>query len=166
MHICYKACRIRKMKFLIERVNYWYKLGTFYITISVHRIINVKYFPKELFLIGNFPNVQSTKRQLPMSISAAALGPPLVLVAGLGTLAAALGPHCSLRCLRGPNPTFGKLPLGKLHIWELPLGKLSPGKSPLGQCLWESTCHRIIRLKKISKMFKLIYIMVMGHYLE
>ena len=28
-------------------------------------------------------------------------------------------PKCSLRRLRGPNLTFGKLPFGKLHIWEV-----------------------------------------------
>ena len=34
-------------------------------------------------------------------------------------LAAALGLNCSLRHLRGPNLTFGKLPFGKLYIWEV-----------------------------------------------
>ena len=67
--------------------------------------------PKGIFTSGNFPNVEFTKRQLPKSV-----------------LAAAIGPHCSLRRLRGPNLTCGKLLLGKLHIWE----------SPLEKCLWES----------------------------
>ena len=43
-------------------------------------------------------------------------------------LAAMLGPHCSLRRLRRPNLTFGKLSLGKLHIWEVAFGKMSLGK--------------------------------------
>ena len=55
-------------------------------------------------------------------------------------LAAVLDPHCSLWCLRGPNQTFGELPLGKLHIWEVAacgsfIGKLSVGKNPLGKYL-------------------------------
>ena len=135
MHICYKACRFRKMKFLIERVNYWYKLGMFYITIYVHIIIDVKYFPKGFFRIGNFPrvflpngnfpNVQSPKRQLPMSSPAAALGPQLVIVAGLGTLAAALGPYCSLRCLRG-----WEVATWKIVTWEVALGTMPLGKYP------------------------------------
>jgi len=28
-------------------------------------------------------------------------------------------PRCSLRRLRRPTITFGKLPLGKMHIWEV-----------------------------------------------
>ena len=44
---------------------------------------------------------------------------------------AALGHSCSLR----PNLTFGKLPLGKFHIW-----KLSTWEScHLGKGFWEST---------------------------
>ena len=56
--------------------------------------------------------MQFPKRQLPKSVRAAAFGPQPVL-------AAALGLHCSLRRLRWPNLTFGKLPLGKFHIWEV-----------------------------------------------
>ena len=78
--------------------------------------------PKAIFPSGNFPNVKFPKQQLPKSV-----------------LATALGPHCSLRRLRGSNLIFGKLPLGELHIRKLSLGKLSLGKSPLGNCLWEST---------------------------
>jgi len=69
-------------------------------------------------------------------------------------LAAALGPldhpshkarpHCSLRRFRGPNLTFGKLPLGKLHTWEVGSWEIVTWEivtwetSPLGKCLWES----------------------------
>ena len=45
-------------------------------------------------------------------------------------LAAALGPHCSLRRLRRPNLTFGKLPLGKLHSWEVATWEAALGKIP------------------------------------
>ena len=90
--------------------------------------------PKGIFPSGNFPNVKFTKRQLPKSVLATALSSHPVLAALLGPwpiLAAALGSHCSPRRLRGPNLTFGKLPLRKLHIWEL----LLLGKIPLGKYL-------------------------------
>jgi len=45
----------------------------------------------------------------------------------IAVLAAALGHRCSLRRLSGPNLTFGKLPLGKLHIWEVALGEMLLG---------------------------------------
>ena len=41
----------------------------------------------------------------------------------------------SMRRLRRPKLTFGKLPLGKCTIGKLPLGILSLGKSPSGKCL-------------------------------
>ena len=88
-------------------------------------------FSSDSFPSGNFPNVQFPKQQLPKSVLAAALGTQHVL-------AAALGPHCSLRRLRGPTLTFGMLSLGILHIWEVAtwetvtwdvaLGRMSLGK--------------------------------------
>ena len=62
------------------------------------------------------------------------------LAAALGPLGAALGPHSSLRRLRRPNLTFGKLPLGKLHIWEVSTWEIvtrevALGKMPLGKYL-------------------------------
>ena len=39
-------------------------------------------------------------------------------------------PHCSLQHLRGPNLTFGKLPLGKLHPWEVATWENALGKVP------------------------------------
>ena len=62
------------------------------------------YFPK-----SDFTTVQFPKRQLPRYVLAAALAHP---------------PHCCLRRLRWPNITLGKLPLGKLHIWEVTFGKI------------------------------------------
>ena len=64
-------------------------------------------------------------------------------------LAAALAPpHWSLRRLRWPNPTFGKLPLGTLHIWEVTTWEIltwevALGKMPLGKYLklWQMTLH-------------------------
>ena len=87
-------------------------------------------FPK-IFPSVNFPNVQFPKRQLPKYVLEAALGPQSVLAAALGLLV--------LRLLRGPNLALGKLPLGKLHIWEVATREMSLGKSPLGKCLWKST---------------------------
>jgi len=59
------------------------------------------------FPSGSFPKVQFPKRQITKSI-----------------LASVLSPNCSLRRLRGPNLTFGKLQLGKLHFWEVAIGKV------------------------------------------
>jgi len=62
--------------------------------------------------------VQFPKRQIPKSVLGVALGPQPVLATALGPyliLAATLSPsHCSLQRLRGPNLTFGKLPLGEI----------------------------------------------------
>ena len=49
-------------------------------------------------------------------------------------------PFYSLRRLRGPYLTFGKLPLGKLHIWEVAtweivIWEVALGKMPLGKYL-------------------------------
>ena len=79
------------------------------------------YFPKGLFPSelskgilsnGNFPNVQFPKRQFPKSVLATVLGPP----------------HCSLRRLKGPNLTFGKL-----HIWEIVTWEVNPWENAYTQ---------------------------------
>ena len=51
-------------------------------------------------------------RQLPKSVLAAAFGP-------LAHPSCSVRPFCSLRRLKRPNLTFGKLPLGKMYIWEV-----------------------------------------------
>ena len=51
-------------------------------------------------------------RQLPKSVLAAAFGP-------LAHPSCSVRPLCSLRRLKRPNLTFGKLPLGKMYIWEV-----------------------------------------------
>jgi len=66
------------------------------------------------FPSGNFPSLSLV----------AALDPQPVLVAALDSLAAALGPHCSLRRLKEGLTK----PLGSCHL----------GNSHLGKCLWES----------------------------
>ena len=67
--------------------------------------------PKDIFPSCNFPNVHIPERQLPKYV-----------------LDAALGPSCRLLRLRKPNIIFGKLLLGKLHIWEVALGNIPKGK--------------------------------------
>ena len=80
--------------------------------------------------------MQFPKRQHRKSVLAAALDTQPVLATALGPLA-----HLSRssRRLRGPNLTFGKVQLGKLHniweiatleivAWEVALGKLPLGK--------------------------------------
>ena len=81
---------------------------------------------------GNFPNsispsLSQPRRSTPMPVLASALGPQPIL-------AAALGLHCSLRRLRGPDLTLGKLPLGKLHIWEVTTSDIVTWKLPLEKC--------------------------------
>ena len=83
------------------------------------RIYPKSQLPKGIFPSCNLPNVQIPQRQLPKSALAVVFITQPVWVEPLGPLTAALGPHCSLRRLRRPNLTFGKLPLGKLHIWEV-----------------------------------------------
>ena len=70
---------------------------------------------KGIFPSGYFPTLQFPKRQLPKSI-----------------LTVTLGPHCSLRSLRGPEITLGKLPM---HIWEVPTWEVALGKMSLGKYL-------------------------------
>ena len=103
------------------------------------QVLSQRIFPKwqlpmGIFPSGNLSNVQVPKRQLLKSVQTAASSAPSQFwprhSAAQPILAAALGPHCSLWRLRGPNLTFGKFPLGKLHIWEV-----APGKMPLGKYL-------------------------------
>ena len=123
--------------------------------------IDVRYFPKGFFQVatsqGYFPkwqlpkNVQFTKWQLPKcAIFRAATSQvwPSRSARPRSNLAAALGPLAhSNRSARPPLPpaapqslTCGKLPHGKLYIWEVAtwentLGKLPLGKMPLGKYL-------------------------------
>ena len=87
---------------------------------------------------GTFPNVQFFKRQLPKSVLVAALGPSM-----FKPRRSAPKPQCSFpiaACGASESLTFGKLPLGKLHIWEVATGKIDAwqvdfGKIPLGKYL-------------------------------
>ena len=58
------------------------------------------------FPIGNFPSL-SQPHCLVLSLFQPRCSAPYPI------LATALGPHCSLRCLIGPNLNFGKILLGK-----------------------------------------------------
>ena len=74
-------------------------------------------FPKDFSQVAIFPNVQFPNRKIPKSIIAAPPAPP---------------PYCNRGRLRGPNLTFRKLALGKLHIWEITTWKNSTlGSRPL-----------------------------------
>ena len=94
--------------------------------------------------------MQFPKKQLPKSI-----------------LAAALGPHSSLRCLRGPKQTFGKLPLGKFHIWkvaplEVVTWEVSLGKVPVTDCILTDTKNKPVdkvkpRANASARFQQLIY---------
>ena len=79
-------------------------------------------FPSDNFLSGNFPNVQFLKRQLPK-------GQVMPLMCRREPSAAARQSG-GRGCQRCGLDRLGKLPLGKLHIWEV----LPPGKIPLGSC--------------------------------
>ena len=76
-----------------------------------------------IFLSGNFPNLQFSKLQFPKYVIATALGPLAC------SSRSAQPPSLSLpqpRALgpRGPNLSFGKLPLEKMNIWEVAIGKM------------------------------------------
>ena len=60
--------------------------------------------------------MQFPKRQLPMTVLAAAIGPNHVVAAARGTLT---HPSRSDRPPLQPNLTFGKLTFGKLPSWEV-----------------------------------------------
>ena len=64
------------------------------------------------------PSLSQLQRSAPQPVLAAVLGPPQLIPAE------ALGPHRSLHCLRSPNLTFVKLPLGKLSLGKLPVGNM------------------------------------------
>ena len=96
--------------------------------------VDVRYFSKGTFPSVNFPNVQFPKRQLPGSAR----------------------PHCSLRCLKRPNLSFGQLPLGKLCIWEVATWKIATlevtlGKNPLGKYLTPQR-YKNIGIKKLENL--------------
>ena len=55
------------------------------------------------------------------------------------TLVTALGLYYSLRLLRRPNLTFGKLPLKKFHNWEIGTWKVALGKIPFGENKYVNT---------------------------
>ena len=81
-------------------------------------------FPKNFSLVAtsqlcNFPSGNFPSLSYPQC-----LAPQHALVAALGL-------HCNLRRLRGPNITFGKLLLGKLHIWEIVTWEVLLGKMTL-----------------------------------
>ena len=104
--------------------------------------------------------MQFPKWQLPKSVLASVIGPQSVL-------AAALGHHCSLRRLRGPNLTFGKSPLGKLHIWEIVTWKVVLGKKLLEKylkplkLLYDSPfkCQNYINITLFMQMYVEVQIM-------
>ena len=82
---------------------------------------NVGYFskshsPSDIFPIGNFPNVQFSKRQFPKSVLAAALGPQHVLAAALGPLA---HPSRSARAPIAACSASEGLTFGKVAAWEI-----------------------------------------------
>ena len=110
---------------------------------------------------GYFP-----KRQHPKSIGASVFGPPslfqlqrlvpqpvLVAVPGPQLIPAeAPCPHCSLHCLRRPNLTFIKLPLGKLS-----LGKLPVEDTPFGK-MSSTIFYASHKLRKTSNVYYCIYL--------
>ena len=75
---------------------------------------------KGIFPSGNCPNMQIPKWQLSKSVPAAALGPKpkqSQRSAHSQSQTQRYAPsHCSRGRLRGPNLTFGKLPIGKLSL--------------------------------------------------
>ena len=60
---------------------------------------------------GNFLSLSQPQCSVPLHVLAAALG--LLVYPSRSAWS-----HCSLWRLRRPNLTFGKMPLGKCHIWE------------------------------------------------
>ena len=84
-------------------------------------------FPTVQFPKGISPTVQFPKRQLSKFVLVVALGPYPVLTSALGpypVITSALGLHYSLRCLRMPNLTFGKLHIWEVATWEVTLSKM------------------------------------------
>ena len=88
---------------------------------------DVRYLLKGFFPSGNFPRVfsQAATSQMcnfPSRSQIQRSAPQPIQTA-------ALVPHCSLRRLRGPNLTCGKLSLGKLYIWEVATWEIVTWKS-------------------------------------
>ena len=78
------------------------------------------------FPSGNFPILSQTQPTAPSLFQPRRS-------ASLPILVAALGPHCSLRRLRGPNLTFGKLHLWEVATWEIVTWEVAHEKMPLGK---------------------------------
>ena len=78
-------------------------------------------FPKGIFPSGTFPRVFSllATSQMYNFPSGNLQVCPSCSARPLDCSSRSAWPHCSLRRLRRPNLTFGKLLLGKLHIWEV-----------------------------------------------
>ena len=98
-------------------------------SITKVRIYAVRYFPEGIFPSCNCKMCNFLQGQVCPSRSAR---PPACSCRGAWpptqSQAVALGPHCSLRRLKGPNLTFGKLPFWKLQIQEGALRKMPLGK--------------------------------------
>ena len=76
---------------------------------SINGSVDVRYFPM------NFPQAAT-----PQVCPCRSARPPACSSCGARPLSrSARPPYRSLRSLRGHNLTFGKSPLGKLHIWEV-----------------------------------------------
>ena len=79
--------------------------------------------------------MQFPKRQLPKSVLAAVHRPLHVLaLSNWPIVATVFGTRCSLRRLRRPNLTFGKL-----YIWEDATWGIVTWEVAFGKMLWEST---------------------------
>ena len=90
-------------------------------------ILSHRLFPLRTFSEGIFPTVQFPKRQLSKFALVVALDPYPVLTSALGpypVITSAFGLHYSLRCLRRPNLTFGKLHIWEVATWEVTLSKM------------------------------------------
>ena len=95
-------------------------------------------FPTVQFPKGISPTVQFPKRQLSKFVLVVALGPYPVLTSALGpypVITSALGLHYSLRCLRRPNLTFGKLHIWKVATWEVTLSKMKKKPNTYPECI-------------------------------
>ena len=93
------------------------------------------------FLRGNFPSLSFTQRQVRQPFLTAALGPQTHPSRSARSL-------CSLRRLRKPNISFGKLLLGKMYIWEVATleivtWEVALGKMPLEKYLTTSIIQKI-----------------------
>ena len=112
--------------------------------------------PKGIFPSGNTPSLSEPQCLAPPSLlQLERLVPQPVLVAVPGPQlipAEAPCPHCSLHCLRRPNLTFIKLPLGKLS-----LGKLPVEDTPFGK-MSSTIFYASHKLRKTSNVYYCIYL--------